>query len=97
MNGTKNIQKRMKVSSMTRKKLFDKILYSRFAIHILIFMKISSMSKKELCSFILSSSFLCRLLRELKRYHVLRAWLPGLNGIVGPKPIGAQTRLPGVL
>ena len=40
----------MKVSNMTRKKLFDKILYSRFAIHILIFMKILSMLKKELCS-----------------------------------------------
>ena len=50
MNGTKNIQKHMKVSNMTRKKLFDKILYSRFAIHILIFMKILSMLKKELCS-----------------------------------------------
>ena len=98
VNGTKNIQKHMKVSNMTRKKWSDKILYSRFAIHILIFMKILSMSKKELYSFILSSSFLCRVLRGLKRYHASGHALRVLMVLIfGPKPIGAQTRLPGVL
>ena len=49
VNGTKNIQKHTKVSNMTKKKLYDKILFLRYAIRILIFMKILYMSKKELC------------------------------------------------